>query len=164
MVEWAANVNQSHHKLNNFVHQSSSCTLFVRNLPTTVSQETLHCRFGQFGYVASVTIIGRTLMSKKRLGFNNDSQCCAFVRYLTKVDARKAQASEVRFWILLLCSVPRRIMVTNASAVILFRMALIYTVIQFTLASRTVMLKSMTILNHPSSENHILQVDVFQLQ
>jgi hypothetical protein len=55
-------------------------------------------------------------------------------------------------------------MITNASAVILFRMALIYTVIQFTLASRTVTLKSMTILNHPSSGSHILQVDVFQLQ
>lgn len=41
-------------------------------------------------------------MSKKRLGFNKDSHCCAFIRYLTKVDARKAQASEVRFWILLL--------------------------------------------------------------
>jgi hypothetical protein len=54
-------------------------------------------------------------------------------------------------------------MITNAS-VVFFRMALIYTVIQFTLASRTVTLKSMIILNHPSSENHILQVDVFQLQ
>ncbi|GAB5588637.1 hypothetical protein Unana1_03537 [Umbelopsis nana] len=93
-VEWAANVNQSRDNLKELVEQNSTSTLVVKNLPPTVSQEALQCKFGQFGYVPSVAIIGRLPASKKQAGDSKGGQCYAFVRFETKEDAYRAQASE----------------------------------------------------------------------
>ena len=94
-------MNQSRNNLKELVEQDSTSTLVVKNLPPTVSQEALQCKFGQFGYVPSVAIIGRLPASKKQAGDRRGGQCYAFVRFETKEDAYRAQASEVSHLIFL---------------------------------------------------------------
>lgn len=95
VVEWAANVNYSNDEPCDVPEQYFSSILYVRNLPFHAKQEAIYNRFGRYGTIVSVAVIGRKPFAvRKKLG--SSTQCCAYVHYKTQAEALRAQESEVR--------------------------------------------------------------------
>ncbi|KAG2175441.1 hypothetical protein INT43_001088 [Umbelopsis isabellina] len=93
VVEWAANVNYSNDDPCDVPEQYFSSIVYVKNLPFHAKQEAIYNRFGRYGTIVSVAIIGRKPFAvRKKLG--NTTQCCAYVHYKTQEEAVCAQEGE----------------------------------------------------------------------
>ncbi|KAI8581112.1 hypothetical protein K450DRAFT_198156 [Umbelopsis ramanniana AG] len=92
-VEWATNLNQSSKKMNNLMEVASSSTLVIKNLPPGINQDDLRNYLMSSGNISSVVLVGKTPVRKRTAANNNDPRC-AFVRYASYEDAKKAQEIE----------------------------------------------------------------------
>ncbi|KAI9285407.1 hypothetical protein BC943DRAFT_337499 [Umbelopsis sp. AD052] len=92
-VEWATNLNQPTKRMNNLMENTTSSTLFLKNLPPSINQDDLRNNLLSYGNISSVVIVGRTSVRKRGVGNNNDTRC-AIVHYASYEDAKKAQEIE----------------------------------------------------------------------
>ncbi|KAM3588347.1 hypothetical protein VKS41_000795 [Umbelopsis sp. WA50703] len=93
VIEWAANVNYPNDDGKDVSEECFSSILQVKNLPLHAKQEAIYNRFGQYGTVISVAVIGRKpYAARKKLGPN--AHCYAYIHYKKQEEAIRAQENE----------------------------------------------------------------------